>query len=231
MAQHGSRRGHRACRPQRNGNGRWDDGEPPIEGVEITLSWTGGTDTTTTNERGEYWFTWLEPGITYTVTETPPSGSAQTTPDPPPLMIFSGQEYVATPKQAAAVLNEVTFPWWWEIVIDPVGPADPAGQGDPVQVMVEGMATFGFSDLVDMETGEVVPLVNADTGEAKPVPQGRSYVIDLELIAMDLSGEAPPGLTGGQESGQVRVRSLGGGGQLVVSNIGSSGEDGVRGFD
>ncbi|MGB1250400.1 MAG: SdrD B-like domain-containing protein [Candidatus Promineifilaceae bacterium] len=40
-----------------NGNGEWDENEPPIQGWEIQLvAVNGHIQTTRTNERGEYWF-------------------------------------------------------------------------------------------------------------------------------------------------------------------------------
>ncbi len=54
-------------------------GETPLAGVTVTLSGTGGTQTTTTTAAGAYSFTNVQPG-TYTLTETTPTGyTAQTT--------------------------------------------------------------------------------------------------------------------------------------------------------
>ena len=61
----------------RNGNGRWDKGEPGLPDVTIQASWidpaTGLTvsRTTTTAANGEYGFQDLPVGVTYTVRELP----------------------------------------------------------------------------------------------------------------------------------------------------------------
>jgi len=83
-----------------NGNGV-DDGEPRLPSWTIELSLDDGTlvATATTDENGEYWFTDLNLG-TYQVREQNQAGWVQTTPNPPPLTIESGQEYVAVDGQA-----------------------------------------------------------------------------------------------------------------------------------
>jgi hypothetical protein len=135
-----------------NGDGIWQrPAETPRPGVTIVLTWTdrngnAQTETVVTDANGEYWFTWLEPGLTYTVREVVPPGLRQTTPSPLPITIGSGQEYVADDRQAVAVQQQVTFPWWWTIEMDPV-PNNPPGQDPtpPVSVMFMGLATFEFT--------------------------------------------------------------------------------------
>jgi hypothetical protein len=67
---------------------------------------------------GEYWFLDLEPGVTYTVTEEAPIDSDQTTPDPAPIFLESGFEWVANAAQASLVMYEYNIPPD-KIVIDP----------------------------------------------------------------------------------------------------------------
>jgi protocatechuate 3,4-dioxygenase beta subunit len=55
-------------------NGEFDsETEPGLSGVTVTVSGTGGTFTTVTDENGGYYFDSLPPG-TYTVSVTPPDG-------------------------------------------------------------------------------------------------------------------------------------------------------------
>ena len=196
-----------------NGNGVWGPNEGPLGGVTIVLEWTdadGNTQTamTRTDAQGEYWFEWLEPGLTYTVSEVAPARMNQTTDNPDPIFIGSGQEYVADDEQGAAVQRRISFPWWWHIEIVP------EGQDESVTLMVEGMAEFAFSDLVDVETGETIPLVNARDGLPLSLPEGRTFVYDTEILSMDLSGIDPS--TGhsvrvvGQGRGRGVVRNEGG---------------------
>lgn len=64
----------------RNADGRQGSGEPPIAQVTVTLTGAdGSTATTTTDANGLYTFTNLLPGLTYTVTFTPPTGFTSTT--------------------------------------------------------------------------------------------------------------------------------------------------------
>ena len=68
-----------------NGNGHFDEGEPPAVGVVFMLT---GVDTRgnhinrfeTTNEGGQFWFTDLWPSDAYTVMEVVPRGFINTTP-------------------------------------------------------------------------------------------------------------------------------------------------------
>ena len=63
-----------------NANGRQETGEPPLASVTVTLTGADGTTATTaTDANGIYTFTNLLPGLTYTVTFTPPTGFASTT--------------------------------------------------------------------------------------------------------------------------------------------------------
>jgi serine-aspartate repeat-containing protein C/D/E len=64
-----------------NANGARDPGEPPLAGVTIKLTPSGGgpTQTTVTAADGTFLFTGLAAG-TYTLTETPPAGFTQTVP-------------------------------------------------------------------------------------------------------------------------------------------------------
>ncbi|MCH8923132.1 MAG: hypothetical protein IIA67_08305, partial [Planctomycetes bacterium] len=191
----------------------WGPNEGPLGGVTIVLEWTdadGNTQTamTRTDAQGEYWFEWLEPGLTYTVSEVAPARMNQTTDNPDPIFIGSSQEYVADDEQGAAVQRRISFPWWWHIEIVP------EGQDESVTLMVEGMAEFAFSDLVDVETGETIPLVNARDGLPLSLPEGRTFVYDTEILSMDLSGIDPS--TGhsvrvvGQGRGRGVVRNEGG---------------------
>ena len=86
----------------KNCNGEWDDGEPPIEGVTIclypgengidALNENGGNNgtCTTTDETGKYCFEDLPPGY-YMVYETPPEGFYPTTPNPVPVELGCGE--------------------------------------------------------------------------------------------------------------------------------------------
>jgi protocatechuate 3,4-dioxygenase beta subunit len=86
----------------KNCNGEWDDGEPPIEGVQICLyPGVNGNDVlnengtnngmcTTTDETGKYCFEDLKPGY-YLVYETPPEGFYPTTPNPVPVELGCGE--------------------------------------------------------------------------------------------------------------------------------------------
>jgi uncharacterized repeat protein (TIGR01451 family) len=74
-----------------NGDGLWDDGEPPIAGVLITLN---GADTTTTDQDGQYQFIVAEPGI-FTVVETDPTGYFSTTPNEVHVSVELGSSYRA----------------------------------------------------------------------------------------------------------------------------------------
>ncbi|MCO6458616.1 MAG: choice-of-anchor D domain-containing protein [Pirellulaceae bacterium] len=175
-------------------DGVWDAGEPPLAGVEIVLSWTtpdgtSHTATTTTDERGEYWFQWLRPGLNYTVTEVPPAGSVQTTVDPPALFITSGKEWVASPEQGRQAQLTFAFPWWWEVVIDPV-PRD--GVDPPPQtVMLEGIAELRTSDYLDPATGQIVAPLAGNDGLPLPPPPGVPLVVETEIVAMSLSSVQP----------------------------------------
>ena len=60
----------------------------------------------TTDPDGEYAFVGVEPGRTYAVTETPPAGSVQTTPDPLPIFLEKGFEWVATQEQADELIEQ-----------------------------------------------------------------------------------------------------------------------------
>ncbi len=83
-----------------NGNGV-DDDEPRLAGVDITLNdGLNPSITMTTDSNGDYWFSNLLPG-TYTVTETAPTGSTQTTANPAPITLLSGD--VITPADDAAL--------------------------------------------------------------------------------------------------------------------------------
>jgi len=85
-----------------DGDGARDASEPGLEGWTIQLDTDGdGVPdlTTTTDANGEYAFTELALGI-YHLSEQPQVGWLQTTPNPPPLKISSGQEYVAVDGQA-----------------------------------------------------------------------------------------------------------------------------------
>lgn len=63
-----------------NANGRQERGEPPIANVTVTLAGADGSiATTATDANGIYTFTNLLPGLTYTVTFTPPAGFVSTT--------------------------------------------------------------------------------------------------------------------------------------------------------
>ena len=92
-----------------NFDGVRNEGEPPLENVEIVLSWTDPDtgrmleETTTTMANGEFWFEHLTPGITYSVAEILPAGSMQTTAPIPTLFVGSGQAYVATAEQGEAL--------------------------------------------------------------------------------------------------------------------------------
>jgi uncharacterized repeat protein (TIGR01451 family) len=74
-----------------NGNGLWDAGEPPIPDVLITLN---GTDTTTTDQDGQYLFIVAEPGI-YTIVETDPDSYFSTTPNEIHVTVELGSSYRA----------------------------------------------------------------------------------------------------------------------------------------
>lgn len=173
-----------------NVNGLWDDGEPALPGVQIELTWTDDngvtqTQTTRTDRNGEYWFAWLRPGIEYTVTETPPHGSVQTTMNPDPILILSGQEHVATMEQGRAVQRAVSFPWWWKVMIQPVG-SDGTLQ-PPEMLMLEGMATLGFGELIDIQTQQAVPMVDQN-GLPLELPASGTFTADVSIMGMELSG-------------------------------------------
>ena len=107
------------------GNGVFDPGEIQLNGVKIILTGSDGSMQMTVTENGkdgkpgQYWFTDLIPNVTYTVTEVPPPGSTQTTPNPPPITILPGKEWVATEKQAEdLVIHEGIDPE--DIIIEPL---------------------------------------------------------------------------------------------------------------
>jgi uncharacterized repeat protein (TIGR01451 family) len=74
-----------------NGNGVQDSGEPGIQGVTITLN---GTESTTTDAEGLYYFIVSEPGV-YTVVETDPTGYFSTTPNQVRMEVSLGSSYPA----------------------------------------------------------------------------------------------------------------------------------------
>jgi len=78
-----------------------DANEPPLEGWLFELIDAAGNviDSETTDVNGDYWFTDLFPGD-YTVREVVQAGWMQSTVNPPPLFVNSGQEYVAVDGQA-----------------------------------------------------------------------------------------------------------------------------------
>ncbi|MCA9248269.1 MAG: hypothetical protein KDA42_14170, partial [Planctomycetales bacterium] len=105
-----------------DGDGTWDAGEPPLENVEIVLSWTDSagqsqTLSTFTMADGQYWFTDLEAALEYTVTEIAPSGSFQTTQNPAPILLFSDFEWVATQAQGDDLITAGLDPS--RVMIDP----------------------------------------------------------------------------------------------------------------
>lgn len=198
-----------------DGDGERDANEPPLAGVTIVLLDANGEtiETTTTDAGGEYWFKWLPPGQTFSVQEVPPVGSEQTTENPPPIVIGSGQEYVATEAQGFRVQRSVTFPWWVTFEIVPVG------QTDPVSVMVAGEPTFNFSNLFNPETNEIIPLVDPDTGLPAVIPQGGEWTLRFEVTGAELRGVDP--VTGG-----MAILHVSGKGDIQVSNVGLTAEDG-----
>jgi uncharacterized repeat protein (TIGR01451 family) len=74
-----------------NGNGVQDPGEPGLNGVNVTLSWTGGSIATTSNINGNYYFTreaatgafsqTLQQFKAYTITFSVPAGYSLTVPN------------------------------------------------------------------------------------------------------------------------------------------------------
>lgn len=74
-----------------NGNGVQDPGEPGLSGVNVTLSWSGGSVATTSNIDGNYYFTreaatgafsqTLQQYKTYTITFSTPAGYSLTVPN------------------------------------------------------------------------------------------------------------------------------------------------------
>ncbi len=53
-----------------------DANEPGLEGVIVTLNYSGGTATTITNENGQYYFGGLDPNVSYTITIAPENFNA-----------------------------------------------------------------------------------------------------------------------------------------------------------
>ncbi|MDA1052496.1 MAG: tandem-95 repeat protein [Planctomycetota bacterium] len=98
-----------------------DNDEPRLSGVAITLTGMDGKNnsvgplTVVTDSLGEYWFTGLLPG-SYTVTETPPADSINSTPLSYTVTVKSRQELVALEGQAH--LDDVDDPRR-EIVVGP----------------------------------------------------------------------------------------------------------------
>ncbi len=93
-----------------NANGI-DDGEPRLPGVEVSVLVDDGintpfTLTDITDAAGEYQFEDL-PAATMTVTETPPLGSFQTTPDPAPFFLNSVENAVAFAGQSGQAVETV----------------------------------------------------------------------------------------------------------------------------
>jgi hypothetical protein len=86
----------------KNCNGEWDDGEPPMEGVTICLnhgdngaadsSGNGAGKCTQTDSSGWYGFENLPPGY-YQVSEQPPQGFYPTTPNPVGVELCCGEDY------------------------------------------------------------------------------------------------------------------------------------------
>ncbi|MBN2026612.1 MAG: hypothetical protein JW854_07640 [Actinobacteria bacterium] len=99
-APYGSICGHKFW--DQNCNGKWDKGEPPMEGVTICLFKCGGendisiesthgcVDCTQTDENGRYCFRKLKPGC-YRVFEMSPRGFYSTTPNPVHVMLCCGK--------------------------------------------------------------------------------------------------------------------------------------------
>jgi uncharacterized repeat protein (TIGR01451 family) len=112
-----------------NGDGLWDDGEPPIAGVLITLN---GADTTTTDQDGQYLFIVAEPGI-FTVVETDPDGYFSTTPNEIHMSVELGSSYRADFGDAP---NDSPFAAIYGTVFE-----DPNGNGlwDGDEVGIEGV--------------------------------------------------------------------------------------------
>jgi hypothetical protein len=79
-----------------NGNGEWDEGEPGVPGLTVTLTGTTGKGetiepvTTTTSGDGTFSFVNLWPGD-YTVTETVPQGWIASTPTSVDITLISGE--------------------------------------------------------------------------------------------------------------------------------------------
>ena len=144
-------------------DGQFNGDEDPIEGVTVNLYLDANLDgvpddgelfdSTTTDENGEYWFAddpltaeneGLPPGV-YLVREVAPDGFVQTTQDPPPITIFTNEEYVATEQQKldliAAGISED------QIVIEPLL----AIGNTPVEEPADGRMTGGGSVFIEQD--------------------------------------------------------------------------------
>ena len=72
-----------------DGDGNWDNGEPGISGVTVTLD---GTTTDTTDQYGFYSFK-IETAGVHTVVETDPPDHLPTTPNEVPVAVALGNSY------------------------------------------------------------------------------------------------------------------------------------------
>ncbi len=154
-----------------NGNGVWDDGEPPLAGWEIYLDannngqWDEGELKTTTAADGSYAFTGLPPGE-YTVAEVMQNGWEQTFPGPGGQGQQTGQaagnpDYAERAEALAQQLTTTNSP----VPIYTTGGGSSEGDGDP--------SLFP-------QTAESGPLINLDLFRADPRfagIEGQNYAV------------------------------------------------------
>jgi protocatechuate 3,4-dioxygenase beta subunit len=136
-----------------NGNGMWDEGEPGVSGVPISLEGTDGmgnpvSDSTTTDVSGYFEFTDLAPG-TYWVNETVPAGSEPTTAiSAGPIFLVSGDSVDLSWIFGNYVPAEITGYKFDDLNGDGIYDGEPGVPG--VTITLEG--TDGMGNPVSMST-------------------------------------------------------------------------------
>lgn len=138
-----------------NGDGDWDQNEPPLSGVTINLSGDASA-TTTTSGAGFYEFANLSPG-SYTVSEVVPAGYTNTTPVSVNLTLAGGDQQQVN---FGNRLNEGTITF--EKIVNG-GSADPSDWDFTID---EVPGTFNDGDSVTLQIGTYTVTESGPTGYA-----------------------------------------------------------------